>query len=81
MLEEGLGGVKISHHHHQLSSLPPFCSLVTLVLHGQGGSPTFPQQEAKEAQLIHLPRHIPVRLVNNGGGGGPWHKEVAFFLG
>lgn len=73
----GAGEVKISHHH-QLSSLPPFCSLITLSRVGRVG----PQQEAREAQLVHLPRHIPVGLVNKGGGGGgPWHKEVAFFPG
>lgn len=75
----GAGDIKISHHH-QLSSLPPSCSLITLSCMGQGWSPTFPQQEAKEAQLVHLPRHVLVELVNNGGG-GPWHKEVVFFLG
>lgn len=76
----GSGEAKISHHH-QLSSLPPFCSLITLSCVGRVGvSPIFPQQEAKEAQPVHLPRHILVELVNNGGG-GPWHKEVIFSWG
>lgn len=75
----GAGETKISHHH-QLSSLPPSCSLITLSCMGQGWSPTFPQQEAKEAQLVHLPGHVLVELVSNGGG-GPWHKEAVFSLG
>lgn len=69
----GAGEAKISHH--QLSSLPPSCSLITLSCVGGEGSPTFPQQEAKEAQLVHLPRHVLAELVSNGGG-GPWHEEV-----
>ena len=59
-------------HHPALSSPCPAWA--------GGGSPTFPQQEAKEAQLVHLPRHVLVELVNNGGG-GPWHKEVVFSWG
>lgn len=42
-------------------------------------SPTFPQREAKEAQLVHLPRHVLAELVNDDGG-EPWHKEVGFFF-
>lgn len=44
-----------------------------------GGSPTFPPQDASEAQLVRLPRHVPVELFNNGGS-GPWHKEIVFFF-
>lgn len=38
------------------------------------------RQDASEAQLVHLPRHILVELVNNCGS-GPWHKEIVLFLG
>lgn len=48
-----------SHHPALSSPCPKWAG---------GGSPTFPQQEANEAQLVHLPRHILVELVNDGGG-------------
>lgn len=38
------------------------------------------RQDASEAQLVHLPRHVLVELVNNCGS-GPWHKEIVLFLG
>lgn len=39
-----------------------------------------PPQDASKTQLVHLPRHILVELVNDCGS-GPWHKEIVFFLG
>lgn len=79
MLGEGLGRSRfhttsscIPSHHAALSSPCPAWA---------GRVPNFPQQETKEAQVVHLPRHIPVGLVNNGGGSGPWHKDVVFSWG
>lgn len=75
----GAGEVRF---HTTTSCLPSHPSALSSPCPSWAGRvPNFPQQETKEAQLVHLPRHIPVGLVNNGGGSGPWHKEVVFSWG
>jgi len=66
---------RLPSHHPALSSPCPAWA------GGRGECPQpSPWREAKEAQLVRLPRHVLLELVNNGGG-GPWHKEVVFSWG